>query len=31
MIAAAAHFRLWRGETLGPAAEAVPDLRIDSL
>lgn len=30
MIAAAAHFRLWRGETLGPSAEAVPDLRLDS-
>jgi len=30
MIAAAAHFRLGRGETLGPSAEAVPDLRIDS-
>jgi tRNA threonylcarbamoyl adenosine modification protein TsaD/ribosomal-protein-alanine acetyltransferase len=29
MIAAAAHFRLWRGETLGPSAEAVPDLRLD--
>jgi N6-L-threonylcarbamoyladenine synthase len=31
MIAAAAHFRLWRGETLGLGAEAVPNLRIDSL
>lgn len=29
MIAAAAHFRLGRGETLGPSAEAVPDLRLD--
>jgi tRNA threonylcarbamoyl adenosine modification protein TsaD len=29
MIAAAAHFRLWRGETMGPAGEAVPDLRLD--
>ncbi|MDO8914599.1 MAG: tRNA (adenosine(37)-N6)-threonylcarbamoyltransferase complex transferase subunit TsaD [Coriobacteriia bacterium] len=28
MIAAAAHFRLWRGETIGPSAEAVPNLRI---
>jgi N6-L-threonylcarbamoyladenine synthase len=28
MIAAAAHFRLGRGETLGPSAEAVPDLRL---
>jgi tRNA threonylcarbamoyl adenosine modification protein TsaD/ribosomal-protein-alanine acetyltransferase len=29
MIAAAAHFRLWRGETVGPSAEAVPNLRLD--
>jgi N6-L-threonylcarbamoyladenine synthase len=29
MIAAAAHFRLGRGETLGPSAEAIPDLRLD--
>jgi tRNA threonylcarbamoyl adenosine modification protein TsaD/ribosomal-protein-alanine acetyltransferase len=29
MIAAAAHFRLGRGETLGPSTEAVPDLRLD--
>jgi tRNA threonylcarbamoyl adenosine modification protein TsaD/ribosomal-protein-alanine acetyltransferase len=29
MIAAAGHFRLWRGETLGPSAEAVPNLRLD--
>jgi N6-L-threonylcarbamoyladenine synthase len=29
MIAAAAHFRLGRGETMGPSAEAVPDLRLD--
>jgi len=29
MIGAAAHFRLGRGETLGPSAEAVPDLRLD--
>jgi N6-L-threonylcarbamoyladenine synthase len=29
MIAAAAHFRLGRGETLGPSAEAVSDLRLD--
>jgi N6-L-threonylcarbamoyladenine synthase/protein kinase Bud32 len=29
MIAAAAHFRLGRGETFGPSAEAVPDLRLD--
>jgi bifunctional N6-L-threonylcarbamoyladenine synthase / protein kinase Bud32 len=29
MIAAAAHFRFGRGETLGPSAEAVPDLRLD--
>lgn len=29
MIAAAAHFRLWRGETLAPSAEAVPNLRLD--
>jgi tRNA threonylcarbamoyl adenosine modification protein TsaD/ribosomal-protein-alanine acetyltransferase len=29
MIAAAAHFRLGRGETLGPSGEAVPDLRFD--
>lgn len=29
MIAAAAHFRLWRGETIGPSAEAIPNLRID--
>ena len=29
MIAAAGHFRLGRGETLGPSAEAVPDLRLD--
>ncbi len=28
MIAAAAHFRLGRGETLGPSAEAIPDLRL---
>jgi tRNA threonylcarbamoyl adenosine modification protein TsaD/ribosomal-protein-alanine acetyltransferase len=28
MIAAAGHFRLWRGETLGPSAEAVPNLRL---
>ena len=28
MIAAAAHFRLWRGEALAPSAEAVPDLRL---
>jgi tRNA threonylcarbamoyl adenosine modification protein TsaD/ribosomal-protein-alanine acetyltransferase len=28
MIAAAAHFRLWRGETIGPSAEAIPNLRI---
>jgi tRNA threonylcarbamoyl adenosine modification protein TsaD/ribosomal-protein-alanine acetyltransferase len=28
MIAAAAHFRLWRGDTLAPNAEAVPDLRL---
>jgi N6-L-threonylcarbamoyladenine synthase len=31
MIAAAAHFRLWRGETLGLSAEAVPDLRLDTV
>jgi tRNA A37 threonylcarbamoyltransferase TsaD len=29
MIAAAAHFRLWRGETIGPSAEAIPNLRLD--
>lgn len=29
MIAAATHFRLWRGETLGGSAEAIPDLRLD--
>jgi tRNA threonylcarbamoyl adenosine modification protein TsaD/ribosomal-protein-alanine acetyltransferase len=29
MIAAAGHFRLWRGETLGPSAEAIPNLRLD--
>jgi tRNA threonylcarbamoyl adenosine modification protein TsaD/ribosomal-protein-alanine acetyltransferase len=29
MIAAAAHFRLWRGETIGPSAEALPSLRLD--
>jgi len=29
MIAAAGHFRLWRGETIGPSAEAIPNLRID--
>lgn len=28
MIAAAAHFRFGRGETLGPSAEAVPDLHL---
>jgi glycoprotease/Kae1 family metallohydrolase len=28
MIAAAAHFRLWRGETIGPSAEAIPNLRL---
>ncbi len=28
MIGAAAHLHLWRGETLGPSAEAVPDLRL---
>ena len=28
MIAAAAHFRLWRGDALAPDAEAVPDLRL---
>jgi N6-L-threonylcarbamoyladenine synthase/protein kinase Bud32 len=31
MIAAAAHFRLGRGETLGPSAEAVPDLTLDRM
>jgi len=31
MIAAAVHFRLWRGETLGLNAEAVPDLRLDGI
>ncbi|MDO8964703.1 MAG: tRNA (adenosine(37)-N6)-threonylcarbamoyltransferase complex transferase subunit TsaD [Coriobacteriia bacterium] len=31
MIAAAAHFRLWRGETLGPTSEAVPSLRLDDI
>jgi tRNA threonylcarbamoyl adenosine modification protein TsaD/ribosomal-protein-alanine acetyltransferase len=30
MIAAAAHFRLWRGETLGLSSEASPDLRLDA-
>jgi len=30
MIAAAAHFRFGRGETLGPSAEAVPDLTLQS-
>jgi N6-L-threonylcarbamoyladenine synthase len=30
MIGAAAHFRLGRGETLGPSAEAVPDLTLDA-
>ena len=28
MIGAAAHLRLWRGETMGLSAEAVPDLRL---
>jgi tRNA threonylcarbamoyl adenosine modification protein TsaD/ribosomal-protein-alanine acetyltransferase len=28
MIGAAAHLHLWRGETLGLSAEAVPDLRL---
>jgi N6-L-threonylcarbamoyladenine synthase/protein kinase Bud32 len=28
MIAAAAHFRLWRGETIGLSADATPDLRL---
>jgi len=28
MIAAAAHLHLWRGETLGLSAEAVPDLKL---
>lgn len=30
MIGAAAHFRFGRGETLGPSAEAVPDLTLES-
>ncbi|MBE0476491.1 MAG: tRNA (adenosine(37)-N6)-threonylcarbamoyltransferase complex transferase subunit TsaD [Coriobacteriia bacterium] len=30
MIAAAAHWRLARGDVLGPDAEAVPNLRLDS-
>jgi tRNA A37 threonylcarbamoyltransferase TsaD len=29
MIGAAGHFRLWRGETVGPSAEALPSLRLD--
>ncbi len=29
MIAAAGHFRFRRGETIGPAAEAVPNMRLD--
>jgi tRNA threonylcarbamoyl adenosine modification protein TsaD/ribosomal-protein-alanine acetyltransferase len=29
MIAAAAHFRLWRGDMIGPTAEALPSLRLD--
>jgi N6-L-threonylcarbamoyladenine synthase/protein kinase Bud32 len=28
MIAAAAHFRLWRGETIGLSADATPDLSL---
>jgi len=28
MIGAAAHLHLWRGETLGLSAEAIPDLRL---
>jgi N6-L-threonylcarbamoyladenine synthase/protein kinase Bud32 len=28
MIAAAAHFRLWRGETIGLSADAIPDLQL---
>ena len=30
MIAAAAHFRFWRGERLGLDAEPVPNLRLDT-
>ena len=30
MIGAAAHLHLWRGETLGLSAEAIPDLRLGS-
>jgi hypothetical protein len=30
MIAAAAHYRLSRGETIPPDAEALPNLRLDT-